>query len=264
MANGASRPGPAAVVPAISVASGAARRAAPCSSSTSLVLPMPPSPSSSTAPPAPFRAACQACDQLGEVLVPSDEACGRLDHVLSRRRAPANVPAGVVRPGGRALKLADQRRRPGRNADPELAVQPIPQLGQRRQRGRRIARLDQRPDQVSSGRLVQRAQRRPAPSPARRGRRVACRRGLLHEVPERGGDITVEFLASFDHPVIVEFLQQVPAAQVERGRGLTLRRSDAGLPADPPRGHRRRGSRCRGRWPGMSRNRVRGPSAEPR
>ncbi len=88
MANGASRPGPAAVVPAIKVASGAARRAAPCSSSTSLVLPMPPSPSSSTAPPVPFRAACQALTSSAKSRSRPMRPADRLD----RRARPARAP----------------------------------------------------------------------------------------------------------------------------------------------------------------------------
>jgi hypothetical protein len=44
----------------------------------------------------------------------------------------------------------------------------------------------------------------------------------VHEIAERGGNLAVEYLARLHHPVIVEFLQQVTAAQVERGSGLAL------------------------------------------
>src|ERR1035437_1116975 len=63
---------------------------------------------------------------------------------------------------------------------------------------------DRGADQVTAGRLAQRAEGRPAPRPDDRGRRISRGNGLSHEVPERGGDIPVEFLAGLDHPVIVE------------------------------------------------------------
>ncbi len=166
-ANGAACPGPAA---AMALSPGPAEPGTiSCtvawSSSTRRVLPMPPSPSSRTAVPLPDCAARHA----------------RVSRATSASRPMRPVPGPGPRTGdlrspagsGRSapsLPCACGGRRSGATSAAvssdtgmlQLRGQPLFQLGERFQRRRRIAGLDQHPDEVTSGRLVQRAQRGPA------------------------------------------------------------------------------------------------------
>ena len=73
------------------------------------------------------------------------------------------------------------------------------------------------PADSSSGHSAARRRAQPAAAAESPAAAACCIRSR-----QRGGDIPVELLARLDDPVIVEFLQQFPAAQVERRRGLAV------------------------------------------
>jgi hypothetical protein len=128
------------------------------------------------------------------------------------------------------LDLLDERHRGRRDRDPELGAEALLQPGEGLQRRRHLAGVHESTDEIGPGRLIQRAEGGPAPRPGQSGGRIARRPGPFGHVPKRRRDIAVQFRASLDDPVVVQFLQQVPAAERERRLELALRDQPPNLP----------------------------------
>ncbi len=185
------------------------------SSVTSRVFPIPGSPRmSATLRPAPAAAAV---------------------HAASSARSSGPRPSSGSRPAGTVLvdtsmggdgstrDLFDQlSRQPGRS-HAELAAQPLGQRAISLHGGRPVASRGQARDQ-SSVRLL--AERRPldlTPRQLKHGRRVAAVLGAAGQLLEELDDPLAVTLPRRARPVVLDPLQQVAAAQLERGLGLALR-----------------------------------------